>query len=98
MALFERRSSIVIGIVLALSLGVATACSDDDGGTDKKNDNISSKKLGQVTATPNPITFETVALGEETNVNVLISNSGESALRITNIALRENVGAPPQDM
>ncbi|AWV89827.1 hypothetical protein DN745_10940 [Bradymonas sediminis] len=98
MALFERRSSILIGIVLALSLGVATACSDDDGGTDNKNENISSKKLGQVTATPNPITFETVALGEETNVNVLISNSGESALRITNIALRENVGAPPQDM
>ncbi|TDP76427.1 choice-of-anchor D domain-containing protein [Bradymonas sediminis] len=99
MALLERRSTILIGLLLALSLGFTAGCSDDDTSSDGGGGgSIGSKKLGQVSATPNPITFETVALGEETSVNVMISNTGESTLRISNIALKEDVGAPPRDM
>ncbi|AWV89825.1 choice-of-anchor D domain-containing protein [Bradymonas sediminis] len=97
MALLERRSTILIGLLLALSLGLSTGCSDDDDGTDGGGGGIGGKEIGQVAATPNPITFETVALGQETSVNVMISNTGESTLRITNIALKEDEGDPPLD-
>src|SRR5690554_1096870 len=94
MAIVERRILFIISL-LVVSLGFS-GCSDDDSG--KKEDGpITGKRLGQVTASPNPVTFETVSLGEETNVSVVISNAGESALRITNIALKEDIGPAPMD-
>src|SRR5690554_344626 len=94
MAQFERHSRILLASLLALSLGFS-GCSDDD--SDKTDRQITGKRLGQVAANPNPVTFETVSLGEETNVSVVISNAGESALRITNIALKEDIGPAPMD-
>src|SRR5690554_5035576 len=94
MAIVERRILFIISL-LVVSLGFS-GCSDDDSG--KKEDGpITGKRLGQVTASPNPVTFETVSLGDETTVSVVISNAGESTLRITNIALKEDVGPAPMD-
>jgi len=93
MALFERRSARLLGLLLALSVGLS-ACSDDDSaGTGS----IDSKLTGELSVTPSPITFETVGLNDETSVTVMLSNSGQSTLRITNIALREDVGPAPMD-
>src|SRR5690554_2166488 len=94
MALFERRSAHLLGLLLALSLGFS-ACSDDDS---DGPDSIDRKLTGELSVTPSPITFETVGLNDETSVTLMLSNSGQSTLRITNIALKEDVGPAPLDM
>jgi len=94
MALLERRSILLVSLLLALGVGL-TSCSDDD--TNSEDGPITGKKLGQISATPNPISFESVGLNDETSVTVMISNTGESTLRISNIALTEESGDAPLD-
>lgn len=90
--ILECRTKILVALLFALMLG-ATACGDDSPDGDSVDAGGGGgwldQSAGQINATPNPLAFETVLVGEESTLNVTISNTGESPLHITEITLIE---------
>ncbi len=75
-------------ITLAALLGLSiVACSDDTG---KPGGNISGAEAVSIQATPFPLSFPDVALGNTFTGTVRVSNAGEGVLKISSIELIED--------
>lgn len=68
---------------------------DSDG---EGQDGVDSQDPAQLDAAPNPIGFDSVAVGEEASVSVSLSNTGEKTLIISKIMLNEEAGEASLDL
>src|SRR5690554_703160 len=73
----DGKNILLLALSLLFVLGTA-ACGDES---------ISGGQASSFSLTPNPISFQQIALGEESSETITVSNSGEGTLRISSMEI-----------